>query len=195
MDPINLLFGAALFVTMAANFSGSKKGMKGKVVNVAKRPKTYLQKVPLNVSALIIIFEILGIFEIGTFEYESMQQYQILRIVGLVLFVTFSWLQITSFKALGEYYSTEIAVYKSHKLITSGMYKTIRHPQYLFQIISDFGAGLALMSYLVLPTVILFLIPLFILRARAEDKLLSEEFGDDWNEYKKRSGFLLPFLG
>jgi protein-S-isoprenylcysteine O-methyltransferase Ste14 len=195
MDPINILFGIALFVSMAANFSGSKKGMKGKVVNVSKRPKSYLQKVPLNVSALIIIFEILGVFSIGTLDYKTYDNYNFLRIIGLVMFVLFSWLQTVSFKTLGEYYSTEIAVYKSHRLITNGIYKSVRHPQYLFQVISDLGAGLALLSFLVLPAVIFILLPLFILRAKLEDKLLSEVFNKDWDEYKKGSGFFLPFLG
>jgi protein-S-isoprenylcysteine O-methyltransferase Ste14 len=195
MDPINILLGIALFVSLAANFSGSKKGMKGKVVNVDKRPKSYLQKVPLNISALIIIFEFLGVFNIGTLDYETYEKYNAIRILGLVMFVCFSWLQTISFKTLGEFYSTEIALFKSHKLVTNGVYKTIRHPQYLFQILSDIGAGLALLSYLVLPAVLLILLPLFILRAKLEDKLLRDFFKDDWNEYKKRSGFLLPFLG
>ncbi|MBL1212621.1 MAG: isoprenylcysteine carboxylmethyltransferase family protein [Ignavibacteriae bacterium] len=195
MDPINILFGVALFVSMAANFSGSKKGMKGKVVNVSKRPKSYLQKVPLNVSALIIIFEILGVFSIGTLDYKAYDNYNFIRIIGLVMFVVFSWLQTVSFKTLGEYYSTEVAVYKSHRLITSGIYKSVRHPQYLFQVLSDIGAGLALLSFLVLPAVIFILLPLFILRAKLEDNLLSEVFNKDWDEYKKGSGFFLPFLG
>ena len=111
------------------------------------------------------------------------------------MFITFSWLQTMSFKGLGEYYSPEIAVFKSHKLVTEGFYKSIRHPQYLFQILSDFGAGVATMSFLVLPMTIFVLLPLFILRAKYEEKLLNEKFGDDWSEYKKRSGFLLPFVG
>lgn len=195
MDPINILLGLALFVSIAANFSGSKKGMKAKVVNVEKRPKTYLQKLPLNISALIVILEILAVFEIGTLNTEALEKFTVIRIAGLLMFIVFSWLQTLSYKKLGEYYSPEIAVFKSHKLVTDGFYKSIRHPQYLFQILSDFGAGLATLSFLVSPMVIFILMPLFILRAKYEEKLLSEKFKDEWIEYKKRSGFLLPFLG
>ena len=195
MDPINILLGLALFVSIAANFSGSKKGMKAKVVNVEKRPKTYLQKLPLNISAMIVIMEILGVFEIGTLNSDINEKYFFVRIGGLIMFILFSWVQTLSYKKLGEYYSPEISIFKSHNLISDGPYKNIRHPQYISQILSDFGAGLAIMSYLVLPMVIFVLLPLFILRAKYEEKLLSEKFGDDWSGYKKRSGFLLPFIG
>jgi protein-S-isoprenylcysteine O-methyltransferase Ste14 len=195
MDPINILLGLALFVSIAANFSGSKKGMKAKVISVEKRPKSYLQKLPLNISALIVILEILGVFEIAVFNQEILERYTILRIIGLVMFIVFSWLQTISYKELGEFYSPEISIFKSHKLITDGIYKYIRHPQYFSQILSDLGAGIATMSFLVSPIVILVLLPLFILRAKYEEKLFGEKFGNDWNEYKKRSGFLLPFIG
>ena len=195
MDPINILLGLALFVSIAANFSGSKKGMKAKVVNVEKRPKTYLQKLPLNISALIVILEILAVFGIGALNAEMLEKYTIIRIVGLVMFITFSWMQTLTYKKLGEYYSPEIAVFKSHKLVTDGWYKSIRHPQYLFQILSDFGAGIATLSFLVVPMVIIVLLPLFILRAKYEELLFAEKFVSEWSEYKKRSGFLLPFLG
>jgi protein-S-isoprenylcysteine O-methyltransferase Ste14 len=57
------------------------------------------------------------------------------------------------------------------------------------------GAGLALLSYLVVPVVILIELPLFIMRAALEDKLLKKHFGDEYSTYKKRSGFMIPFVG
>ncbi|MHB9040989.1 MAG: methyltransferase family protein [Melioribacteraceae bacterium] len=84
---------------------------------------------------------------------------------------------------------------KDHKLITGGIYKFIRHPQYLSQLLSDLGAGLALLSYIVVPVVVLIEIPLFIMRAVLEDKLLQKHFGEEYSAYKKRSGFIIPFVG
>lgn len=196
MDPINIIVAINLFVSMSANLSGAKKGIKASLSNVEKKPKTYLQKVPPNIAAIVFIATILAIFNLGVFSDEIKNENFELRIIGLVLFVLFSWVQVFSFKSLGEYYSQDILIFKKHKLINDGPYNFIRHPQYASQLLSDLGAGLALMGgYIVLPLVILIQIPLFILRAKAEDKLLANHFKESFVSYKKKAGFFIPFLG
>jgi protein-S-isoprenylcysteine O-methyltransferase Ste14 len=96
---------------------------------------------------------------------------------------------------LGSSYSQDIIIQKNHKIITAGIYKIIRHPQYLSQILSDLGAAVALMSYIALPFIILLEIPLFIMRAMLEDKLLKKHFGEEYLSYKNKSGFMIPFIG
>ena len=96
---------------------------------------------------------------------------------------------------MGENYSQEVVVTKKQALVTKGPYKTMRHPQYIFQLLSDIGAGIALMSYLVVPVVLLVQLPLFIMRAALEEKLLIKRFGDEYKNYKKRTGFIIPFIG
>jgi protein-S-isoprenylcysteine O-methyltransferase Ste14 len=51
------------------------------------------------------------------------------------------------------------------------------------------------MGYLIIPIVVLVEFPLFILRAKKEDKLLLEHFAEDFVEYKRKSGFFIPFVG
>lgn len=195
MDPINLLVGINLFVTMTSQISAAKKGIKTSLSKVVKRPKSYLQKTPPNVSAVITLLIVLGVFDIGILQPENSNDYLYHRAAGLVLFIIFSWLQIKVFKSLGDSYSQEVVILKYHKLHTSGAYKVIRHPQYLCQVLSDLGAGIALMSYLVVPLVLLLELPLFILRASFEEKMLAKHFDDEFENYKKKSGFLLPFIG
>jgi protein-S-isoprenylcysteine O-methyltransferase Ste14 len=193
MDPINLLTAIVLFLSITANLGGARKGLKTSITKVIDKPDTFLQKIPPNVSMAILILIISGIFELGTISDES--EYQTVRIVGLILFALFSWLQVVAYKSLGNSYAPDIVILKDHKLCTSGIYKIIRHPQYVSQILSDLGAGLALLSYLVVPAVILFELPLFILRAVAEEKMMLKYFKDSFADYKKKSGFFLPFVG
>jgi protein-S-isoprenylcysteine O-methyltransferase Ste14 len=195
MDPINIILAVNLFVSMSANMSGAKKGMKAKLSTVVSRPKTYLQKIPPNVAAFVLILIIAAVFNLGTFSDEIKEEYSTYRIIGLLIFIVFSWIQVAAFKSLGENYSQDIVVFKKHELKTNGMYKIIRHPQYISQLLSDLGAGVALMGYLIIPIVILVEIPLFILRAKKEDELLLEHFADDFVEYKRKSGFFIPFIG
>ncbi len=195
MDPINLLVGLNLFVSMSANLTAAKKGLRTKFTGAKEKPITYLQKVPPNLAALVFVLLILGVFKIFTLPGEYEEQFFNLRVIGLIVFLVFSWVQVYAFKSLGENYSQDIVVFKNHKLHKKGLYGIIRHPQYLSQILSDLGAAVALMSYVAIPVILLFEIPLFILRARYEDKLLEKHFGNEYTAYKKKTGFMIPFVG
>ncbi len=195
MDPINIIIAINLFVSMSANYSGARKGLKTSVTKVTDRPVSFLQKTPPNVAALILILTIVSVFKIGTVPDDPQNKFFTVRIVGLGLFLVFSWVQVAAYKSLGKNYAQDIVVLKEHELYTAGIYKYIRHPQYLSQILSDFGVGLALLSYIVLPVVVLFEVPLFIMRARLEERILKKHFGEKFLNYKKKSGFMIPFIG
>lgn len=195
MDPINLLTAIILFISMTANWGGARKGLKTSITKVIVKPDTYLQRIPPNVSAIVLIIIILGIFGIGTLNDQNGDWIITLRITGLVMFAIFSWLQVFSYKSLGNSYAPDIVILKDHRLFTGGVYKFIRHPQYISQVLSDLGAGIALMSYIAVPIVLLLELPLFIMRASLEEKMLAKHFGNEYVEYKKRSGFILPFIG
>lgn len=193
MDAINIISLVGIVLSLFANSGAAKGGLKGTVTKNEKKPKTYLQKIPVNISALVLLFQILGVFQIGTLELT--EDLMIFRITGLVIFILFSWLQVKSYKNLKTSYSQEIVIKKNHQLITSGIHKTIRHPQYLSQVLSDLGLGIALCSYLAVPIVLLVELPLFVLRARKEEELLKEYFNEEFDEYKKNSSFMIPFIG
>jgi protein-S-isoprenylcysteine O-methyltransferase Ste14 len=192
MDPINIIVGLNLIATFGANITGAKKGLKSTVTVAKEKPTTFLQKVPLIISVLAIIFFVLAIFQVGTFSYEP--EYQSIRLIGLILFMVFSWVQIYSFKTLGDSYSQEVLIYRHHKLVTKGPFKFIRHPQYLSQILMDLGAGFATLSFLVTPLAVIE-IPILIMRALLEEKLLNKNFKEEFKNYKSKSGFMLPFIG
>ncbi|MCX6175307.1 MAG: isoprenylcysteine carboxylmethyltransferase family protein [Ignavibacteriales bacterium] len=194
-NAINILVALNLFVSMSANYSGAKKGLKTSITKVVERPATFLQKVPPNIAALVLILTILSIFKIGSLTDSFEIQFENIRIAGLIMFLIFSWLQVWTYKSLGKDYAQDIVILKEHQLHTTGIYKFIRHPQYISQILSDLGAGLALLSFTIVPIVILFELPLFIMRASVEDKLLQKYFGEKFAAYKKQSGFIIPFIG
>jgi protein-S-isoprenylcysteine O-methyltransferase Ste14 len=195
MDPVNILILLNLFVSTSANWGGARKGLKTSITKVIDRPNTYLQKLPPNISALVLVLLIMGIFSIGTLSANSFENMMPVRITGLFLYITFSWIQVWAYKSLGKSYAQDIVILKDHELQTKGLYKFIRHPQYLSQLLSDLGVGLALLSYLIIPIVIFVELPLFVLRANEEEKILHKHFKDEYNIYKKRSGFMLPFIG
>lgn len=192
MDPINILVGLNVVATFGAHYSGAKRGFRAKVGAAREKPKSYLQNVPVYLSTLTLIGIILGVFKVGTLEY--LPSYEPVRIIGLLFFLVFSWIQILSVKTLAESYSQEVLIHKDHVLITGGIFRIVRHPQYISQMLMDLGAAAALLSYIVLPIAVIE-IPLLVMRAVMEEKLLEKYFKDDYKEYKKKSGFFIPFIG
>lgn len=192
MDPINIIAGLNLIATFGANVSGAKKGLRSVVGAAKDKPKTYLQKFPLVLATLTLVGLVLGIFQIGTLEYTSSNY--TLRLIGLAVYLGFSWIQVWAYKSLGENYSQEIVIFKNHKLVVKGPFKFVRHPQYISQILMDLGASVAVMSYIILP-IALFQIPFIIFRATIEEKLMNKHFGEEFKAYKTKSGFMIPFIG
>jgi protein-S-isoprenylcysteine O-methyltransferase Ste14 len=62
------------------------------------------------------------------------------------------------------------------------------------QIILDLGAAAATLGYIV-GFLALIEIPVYIMRASMEDKMLNKHFSEKFSEYKKKSGFMIPFIG
>ena len=192
MDPVNIIILLNVIATFGANVTGAKRGLKSTVAEIKEKPKTFLQKFPPVVSMLSLVALVLAVFQIGTLEYT--EEFNSIRYLGLAVYLSFSWIQVWSFKTLGDNYSQDIMVKKKHELVTKGPFKVIRHPQYLCQILLDLGAATATLGYIV-GGLALIEIPIYILRASMEDKLLTKHFADEFSAYKKKSGFMIPFIG
>jgi protein-S-isoprenylcysteine O-methyltransferase Ste14 len=192
MDPINIIILLNIIATFGANVTGAKRGLKSTVAEIKEKPKTFLQKFPPVISMLSLVALILAVFQIGTLEYTG--QFDSIRYIGLAVYLVFSWIQVWSFKSLGDNYSQDIIIKKKHELVEKGPFKIVRHPQYLCQILLDIGAAVATLSYIV-GGFALIEIPIYIMRALMEDKLLAKYFKEEFSAYKKKSGFMIPFIG
>lgn len=194
MDPINILVLVALVFLMSANYAGSQKSLKGKMGLVARRATGWLQTVPPNVLAISTLLQFLGCFPIIDTWFLGFTPDTPVRILFFLLFLLFSFIQIRSYKTLSENYSTDIMIYKNHRLVKKEFYKIIRHPQYLSQLLADLCVGVALLSTPVIILTLLASLPLLILRAKKEEEMLVSHFKEEFNSYKKSTGFFLPFI-
>ncbi len=192
MDPINIIIGINIIALFGANVGGAKKGLKSSISQVRERSKTYLQQAPPWLATFVLLLSIIWLFPIGAITY--LPEHDKFRIPAVIIYLMCSWLQVISYKELGDNYSQEIVIFKNHKLVQSGLYRIIRHPQYTLQIVTDVALTVALINYVAAPFVIAE-IPLFILRASFEDKLMQRTFPEDFEKYKSKTGFMIPFIG
>jgi len=60
---------------------------------------------------LSLVALILAVFQIGTLDY--LKEYSVIRYIGLAVYLVFSWIQVWSFKTLGDNYSQDIMIKKN----------------------------------------------------------------------------------
>lgn len=113
--------------------------------------------------------------------------------IGLLLFALGIILQSIAMWQLRSYYTVRLGVHECQPLVTTGVYRWVRHPGYLSYLISILGIGLAMSSIAVLAMDILIFIFIHF-RIKNEEIMLLEAYGKQYDEYAKRTKKLLPFI-
>ena len=116
-----------------------------------------------------------------------------LRYLGLGLYLAGNMLGFAAVKALGKQYSGYVTLQDDHQLIQSGIYGFIRHPIYLRMLMVGVSVPLIFRSWLWIP-LLSFVIVFITYRIRKEEKLLAEEFGPQFEAYRRRTWRLLPYV-
>ncbi|HEX8888320.1 MAG TPA: isoprenylcysteine carboxylmethyltransferase family protein [Pyrinomonadaceae bacterium] len=110
----------------------------------------------------------------------------VLRYTGLLLFVSGVTIRTWAFIYLGRFFSIFLTIQKGHRLVTDNIYKYVRHPSYTGLLVRSMGAALVFRSIFGMFAWLALLIFLLV-RIRREEKVLTAEFGAEWDEYKRRT--------
>lgn len=114
-----------------------------------------------------------------------------MRWVGVVVCFLGGLLRIIPVYVLRNRFSGLVAIQPGHRLETRGIYGVIRNPSYLGMLITSLGWVLAFRSGVGVLLVATLLVPL-VARIRAEERLLREHFGTEYDAYCKRTWRLVP---
>lgn len=89
-----------------------------------------------------------------------------------------------------KYWSKETG---TGSLVTKGIYRYIRHPQYTGLLLLSFGM---MAEWATLPMIILYpvMISMYVRLAKREEKDMLVEFGDEYREYMKITKMFIPFI-
>ena len=110
-------------------------------------------------------------------------------VFGLYLFL-FWWVH----KTLGTNWSPVLEIRKDHKLITEGPYKYVRHPMYTCIWLAVAGFGLISSNWVVGIVAPVTWGILYFIRLPDEEKMMIEEFGDQYKEYMRRTKRIIPWV-
>jgi protein-S-isoprenylcysteine O-methyltransferase Ste14 len=100
------------------------------------------------------------------------------------------WAAIT----LGAYYTRALMITEAHKVVTTGPYARVRHPAYLGVILLWSGFGVLSSSLVVALLFPVIFVIVYLYRISVEERMLVEELGDDYVQYKRRTHRFVPFV-
>lgn len=115
-------------------------------------------------------------------------------ILHLIIFIPFFavgvWLGIEGVK------KTTLKVAETHraeKIVTSGVYSIIRHPQYVGGLLAHVGASFLLSAWYSLLLTPLMIVLVYVISKKEEEELI-KEFKKEYENYKKKVPMLIPRL-
>ena len=115
------------------------------------------------------------------------------RWLGVLLYAAGGILRLAPVFVLGRRFSGLVAIQLEHRLVSGGLYGIIRHPSYLGLFVIMLGWGLAFRSGVGVVIAVLSL-GVLLARIRAEERLLSETFGAEYDAYRARTWRLIPYV-
>lgn len=145
---------------------------------------------------VLVAFTVLGLLLAYVPAYTDRKDFltidgDAVRWLGVVLFAVGGALRIWPVFVLGNRFSGLVAIQPGHTLVTGGVYGVIRHPSYLGLLVNSLGWALAFRSTAGIVLTLAILLTL-LARIRAEEKLLEEQFGDQYRAYRARTRRLIP---
>jgi len=113
------------------------------------------------------------------------------RWIGIAVYMVGGLLRLLPVFALKDRFSGLVAIQPGHALETHGLYSVIRNPSYLGMLVNSAGWALVFRSGVGLLLTLSLLIPL-VARIRAEERLLREHFGPEYDAYVAHTWRLVP---
>ncbi len=110
--------------------------------------------------------------------------------IGIPLLVLGAWLAISGLK---EVTLRAAEIHRTERIVKSGVYSVVRHPQYVGGLLAHIGISFLLSAvYSLLFTPLM--IAIIYLISRKEEEELVKEFGQEYQDYKEKVPMLAPRL-
>jgi len=173
-------------------------GISESILAFKRRSKKKTVKTKGDKGSLIALYVVFSIsmtagFMLADFRTQSASYYLIVS-CGLLLYISGLIIRWTAILQLKKAFTVDVAVGQDQKLATTGLYKFIRHPSYLGLLLIMTGFSVSMNSII---SVLIIVIPMFLVilyRISVEEKLMIQEFGIEYLNYKDKTKMLFPLV-
>ncbi len=115
-------------------------------------------------------------------------------VLGALAMAAGLWLFWRSHADLGDSWSVTLELNADHRLVTRGVYRFVRHPMYLSFVVLGIGQALLLANWIAGFAGLAATALLVAVRLSHEEAMMMEAFGDEYRDYMRRTGRILPRL-
>ena len=162
---------------------------------MTKKRLSWIDFVPVTSVSILFISQIIA----GIYLLSDVSQIQILAFIGAALYVlsgiVFGMLPVLELRRKGGVEKGKSYIHTT-KLVDTGIYSIVRHPQYVTFILWAI-AGMLLFQHWIIILLGVPVIPLTYIDLLRADRDAIEKFGDDYKAYMKkvpRANFLLGII-
>lgn len=117
-----------------------------------------------------------------------------ITITGLIFLIAGICIRISAIQTLGKNFKATVTVSKNQSLVTTGLYKYIRHPSYLGAFIAITGCPLSLNNTVTSITSPLLMLIAYRYRVAVEEQKMISHFGEEYKNYCKHTYRMFPFI-
>jgi protein-S-isoprenylcysteine O-methyltransferase Ste14 len=142
----------------------------------------------------LITFGYLLSFAIGATKIGRIYYWDTFFALGVAMIVIGLIIRIWSIMTLKQYFTYIVAQVENHQIIETGLYKNIRHPGYLGQLMIFIGIATSLSNWL---SILFMMIPIFIgytYRINVEESFMIDQLGENYLNYQKRTKRIIPLI-
>ena len=192
MDIFTLLYFAAIVVEMIirAPLNKQRKQAKMSERRITTQEKSLLGLLFLGMFLVPIIYAATSWLDFANYTLPAWAGWLGVLLLAGALFVFWR-----AHADLGLNWSPSLEIREKHELITRGIYGVIRHPMYASQWLWVIAQPLLLQNWVTGFLNLLVFIPFYLLRVKAEEQMMLDSFGTQYQEYMKTTGGVLPKMG
>lgn len=189
MDIFTAIYFLAIIVEMVirAPLNRKRKQEKMSVQRVSSQEKTLLGLLFLSMFLMPVVYAATNWLDFADYTLPSWAGW-----LGVILLAGALFVFWRAHADLGLNWSPTLEIRETHELITRGIYGMIRHPMYASQWLWVIAQPLLLQNWIAGFLNLLVFIPFYILRVRAEEQLMLEQFGDQYRSYMQKVGGVFP---
>lgn len=188
MDPkIIIIIGVSYLYGIFEVFMNLKQRSKGKVTSSG-------DKASLGILYGLITVGYALSFSIGATKTGRVYPWNTFFAIGITLIALGLIIRVHSILTLKQFFTYSVAIMENQKIIETGLYKVIRHPGYLGQLIIFLGISTSLSNWL---SVLAMIIPVtlgYLYRIKVEERFMIKQLGEAYLNYRTRTKRIVPLI-
>jgi len=115
-------------------------------------------------------------------------------IVGGLMMANGCWIIYGGHQAIGENFDLRLRIRENHQLVTHGPYRYVRHPIYSGALLFAMGHTLVVPNLIAGPAFLVGLVILIAFRIGPEEKMMADQFGEEFETYCQTTARLIPWI-